>query len=233
MLGYGRAVKLACALLAALAGAAALAPAAGAAAHRNYWFRVSRVQIDVTATESGSETDDFGTTTSGHATRTGSIDYHGRRGDLASYIEVPRHIAYHGSIETNRVMPMDVHQSGSWTVTSQDGTQSGTCHGDQRIRPAELYTTFNPSGRQVHGTIAAPISQIEFNDDCALRPEFDSPKMRWSLPASALHRRTVKIRFGHEAHQSGGISWSSVWSGTITLKRLVICRVSRCDARVR
>src|SRR4051794_9917360 len=179
---------IAVAVVVAMVAFASAAPA-GARAYKAYWFRVSHYTLNATATEEGTETDESGRTTSGHAARTASIDYNGRRGDVAVFNELPRN-GYPGDVSVGRTVPMKIHQEGSWTVTREDGSSdSGMCHGDKSLKPFEPYSQIHRAGAKLRGKFDAPIVDEGFDDDCALDPGLGSPDFPWTLPVSAFRKR--------------------------------------------
>jgi hypothetical protein len=64
--------------------------------------------------------------------------------------------------------------------------------------------------------------------DCAVRPYLDTPQLNWEAPESAFHRRSVTVKLDWERHRDGEISSTESWRGTVTLKRLKLCRTLAC-----
>src|SRR3954467_5971284 len=211
----------------------ASAAPAGARAYKGYWFRVSHYTLNATAAAEGTETGASGTPTSGHAVRTATIDYTGRRGDVGVFNELPRN-GYPGDVSVGRTVPMEIHQTGSWTVTSEDGSSSsGTCHGDRSLRPFEPYSQIHRARGKLSGKFDAPIVDDGFDDGCALNPGLGSPHFPWTLPVSAFRRRVVKIPLRYDFDRAGGIHYAVHWTGTVTLRRIKVCRTSKCAASIR
>jgi hypothetical protein len=220
-------------LLVALAAiACALAPSAAARSYKSYWFRISNVAVKGTSTLAGTTTDEYGITTSGSATRTATMDYHGRRGDLAEYIELPRH-GFHGNIQVNHLVRVSVKQSGSWTTSSTQGSRTTNCNGSGRTAGEQPESGIFRTGTQLHGSFAAPSSVVDFGDDCQLTPVFASADLKWSSRMSAFHRRVVKLSLKHDEGRAGDIRSTMSWRGTVTLTRLRVCRTIACTSGIR
>jgi hypothetical protein len=213
-------------LIALTALACTFAPVARARSFKIHFYRVTHVTMKGISTVEGSTTDEYGVTTRGSATRTAVMDYRGRRNDNAEYIELPRH-AFHGQINVNHLASLSVREEGSWTHSSPQGMRTTSCIASKRLSGEEPSSLIQRTGSSLHGVFNTPSSDVD-DGDCEVRPYLDSPQLKWSVRESSFHRRTVTIPLRWDDRREGDISFTQSWRGTVTLRRLKVCRTLAC-----
>jgi hypothetical protein len=154
------------------------------------------------------------------------MDYRGRRGDNAEYIQLPRH-GFHGQINVGHLASVSVKEEGSWTETSSQGTRTTSCIADKRLSGEEPESLIFRKGNTLHGIFSAPSTEVD-DGDCMVHPYLDTPELKWEAPERSFHRSSLTVNLHWERTRAGDISSQESWRGTVSLKRLKVCRSLAC-----